>query len=842
MFSGKGDKSSGRGKSLLRLAEEQIARRRDAADPRARLDQIAFPDVSILTDAEKHRRARIKRERVDNPLLGELGSRPEQFEVPELPALSPEPRRPQAWSAAKERTQPVIPSVLEQFAKIDSDLRARAEAGALPLAEAATPHASESNVASSPGSEWRPLVDPRHVFDAVRRLKGLLVLCTALGTGVGLISAMSTEKLYYSTAEIQVDPRGLKVIDNSVNPDGFLADSFAVVDSQLGIIRSPTVLEKVVDDEKLFDDPEFNGDRETGWIDALSDIFSGEDAQSDKTKKAAKTLGTRVYVERGAKTYNITVTAGSEDSDKAARLAGKIVGVYMAEQRRQQSDQVQQASDDLAAPLEALKERVEAAEKLVSDFKAENDLVGVDGRMIDDESILRTNDQLAAAKGQTIAANARAKSAKEITLKGVVDGAVPEELNSTVLNTLRGQYSIAKQKLDGMATRLGERHPNRIQAETELSSIRSSINAELQRVSAAMQTDLKRAIQTEQDLAARLAELKQKQGENGTELIRLRELQRDLDVRRSVYEARLLRAGQTAGQVSLNTSNISLIVPPRAPEEPVGPSRKLIVLAGAIGGFALGLALAILKGVIDSLGGQMSGARPARRQEGEPSPTPGGGGGGGMFQPRQQMSVSEEVRNTLNALKARTAPAMQRAPESAQAHQHYPAAATPPFASGPMPQQAVGFAPYAPAPHPHIQQPGHPQWHNAPSPAFQPQVFAHPPVQPGPMMYPHPSYAPQQPAFVPQQPVFIPQPQAAQIWAQPMPQMVQMPSAPAHPFAHEAVHPAHQAPAAPAAAPQIFNIHQAPVSTGGDARLDDIQRSIEEFRSALTDFARRKSA
>jgi polysaccharide biosynthesis transport protein len=834
MFSGKGDKSSGRGKSLLRLAEEQTARRRDSADPRTHLDQIAFPHNSILSDAEKHRRARAKRERVDNPLLGELGNRPEPLEVPELPEVPPEPVPAKAGAVREQTVRPAIPSVLEQFAKIDADLRARA--GMAPGASSGLQPSAAVTAAPEHSNDWRPLVDPRHVFDAVRRLKGLLILCTALGAGLGVIQAISTEKLYYSTAELQVDPRGLKVIDNGVNPDGFLADTFAVVDSQLGIIRSPTVLEKVVQDESLFKDPEFNGDRQSGWLDVIAGVLGRGDAAGDKSRAAVKTLSERLYVERGAKTYNITITAGSEDPEKAARIAERIVSVYMAVQRQQQSQQVEQASADLAKPLTSLGKDLEAAERRVEDFKAENDLIGVDGRMIDDEAILRVNDQLSAAKGATIAANAKAKSAKDITVKGVVDGAVPEELNSTVLNTLRGQYSIAKQKLDGLATRLGEKHPERIQAEIELASIRDSITSELRRVSAAMQTDLKRAIQTEQDLAARLAELKEKQGDNGPQMIKLRELQRDVEVKRSVYEARRLRADQAAGQVDLDTANISVIAQPRAPEEPVGASRKLVVAAGILGGFALGLALAILKGIFDSVRGQL-GARPARRETPDMPPPDGGG----MFQPKPQTSVSDEVRNTLNALKARTALAMQKQPEPVVNHWQ-PEPANLPFASDFARQRTHGGAPFGNAPATPVHQDAQPNWYHAPQPAFQPQTYPHAPVQPGPMMYPQPVYAPQQPAFVPQQPAFAPQPMH-QPWPQVMPQMVQMPVLQplAQPFVQEAPRAAPQS-VPPQPAPQIFNIHQSPAVSAGDPRMDDIQRSIEEFRSALTDFARRKSA
>lgn len=836
MFSGKGDKSSGRGKSLLRLAEEQIARRRDSADPRARLDQIAFPDVSILTDAEKHRRARAKRERVDNPLLNELASKPEPADIPAMPEMPAEPIRPQLRSVRRLAAAQAVPSVLEQFAKIDANLRAKAANNSNPAGVSSQTPSHEAPANESFVNEWKPLVNPHHVFDAVRRLKSLIILTTALGTGLGLMQAISMEKLYYSTAEVQVDPRGLKVVDNGVKPEGFVAETFAVVDSQIGIIRSPQVLESVANTSNLAEDPEFNGDRQTGWLGAIGELFQREDALADKKLAAVKKLGERLYVERGAKTFNITITVGSEDPGKAARLAGTIVDSYIEEQRLLQSRKLQTTSEDLAAPLVGLKAELEKADQKVEEYRAENDLVGVDGRMIDDESILRVNDQLSGAKAQTIAANAKANSAKEMTIKGVVDGAVPEELNSTVLNTLRGQYSLAKQKFDGLSTKLGDRHPERIQAQTELESIRASIISELRRVSASMQTEVKRAIQTEQDLAARLAELKKKQGDNRPQVITLRQLEREAEELRKIVDDRSLRAKQTAQQASLDAADITLIGPPRPPEDPVGISRKLVVAAGILGGFAVGLALAILKGIFDSLRGQLGVRRPAKQDDPSPSPPDGGG----MFQPRQKMSVAEEVRNTLNALKARSAPAMQQTPEqpaSARLRDPETIPSASGFAQHDYAGMGQGLSPNMAPAHTIAQ----PHWPGAPQPAFQPQTYAHPPVQPGPMMYPQPIYAPQLPAFVPQQPVFAPQPQM-QAWQQPLPQAVQMPQPATHAYqyAPEPVRPAAQAPA-PQAAPQIFNIHQSP-APAGNARLDDIQRSIEEFRSALTDFARRKSA
>ena len=462
--------------------------------------------------------------------------------------------------------------------------------------------------------------------------------------------------------------------------------------------------------------------------------------------------------------------------------------------------------------------------------------------MIDDEAILRVNDQLSAARGQTINLNARAKSIKNLTPESVVDGGVTEEVNSPVLSGLRSQYSAAKQKRDGMATKLGPRHPEHIQAESELDSLRASIAAEIRRISASMQADLRRAIQTEQDLAAHLAELKAKQGNAGSDLVKLRELQREADASRSVYEAFLLRARQTSEQINLNTADIKLIVSARPPKEPAGTSRKLVALGGLLSGLGLGLALAILKGIVDSIRSQMDadGTTPDHA----PAPNPGGGGGG-MFSPRHASETKPYAADPTAAppLAQRLAEAFvpARAPAPAQEYR-----AEPVPAAQPLQPQSVQHAP-APQHYPQSAQQWQPQ-PLAPHPGFVPA---------GPMMYPQPVFAPQ-PAFAPLTPALQAWPQPSPYFAFQQPVHLQMPIAPqpqpqfyappapiapppqpvaaAQPAAQQTAHPFAQEAEEFRATPK-----EPPRASAGD-RMSQIQESIDEFRSALTDFAKQRRA
>ena len=124
MFFGKGENASRRGNSLLRFAAQE--------DPRARAGgtyvSLGAPQAE-LTASDIHRRARARRERVENAYLAELASQPETPARPEIP---PEPagREP-----LPPRPQPQ--GVLDAFARIDAAAAARARAGAQPHGPAA---------------------------------------------------------------------------------------------------------------------------------------------------------------------------------------------------------------------------------------------------------------------------------------------------------------------------------------------------------------------------------------------------------------------------------------------------------------------------------------------------------------------------------------------------------------------------------------------------------------------------------------------------------------------------------------------------------------------------------
>ncbi|MCQ8783626.1 GumC family protein [Mangrovibrevibacter kandeliae] len=477
---------------------------------------------------------------------------------------------------------------------------------AVPTSQHASPEADRRRSVDWTGesvTETRPadhaVFDPLFFARAVWRLKPLILAMAVLGFAFAAVYAFTTPKSYTAIVQILMDPRDLKVVQNEITPNGLPSEAtLALIESQSAVITSNTVLERVMDQEDLTHDPEFNGTLRTGIAPLVEELVpflaSSSAPKGDVRLVTMANLREHLLVVREPKSFVINLAVKSSDPAKAARLANQVAAVFLDEQGRIQADTARRATSSLSSRLQELRERVVDAERAVEDYKAKNQLIGVNGRLVDDEYITRVNTQLANIRGDMAALKVKADSMKKASVEDVVRGTLPEELKSEALVRLRQTYSDLAQQNAVIASKLGSRHPQRIASEQALASARRAIEAELDRIVAAAQTELARAQATEKSLAGQIDDLKAKQVETSGAFVRLRELERERDASRSVYEAFLLRARETGEQESLNTANIRIISDATQPLKPSSLSRKVIATVGAAAGLVVGLALAAL--------------------------------------------------------------------------------------------------------------------------------------------------------------------------------------------------------------------------------------------------------
>ncbi|QOF73144.1 succinoglycan biosynthesis protein exop [Aminobacter sp. SR38] len=583
-----------------------LALDRDDADPKPRgsslLSMSAEDDIGhedFQDPATRHRMARFRRE-------AERAAREQLAEKPAAPEAQPVVAQPmEAASAfASDKPAPTPSSMIGTW-------RDRAIGSVVPEPLAAMPQPSVEPSAQHGDHDdvrWQPLIDPMAVIGGITRSKLLIASTTLAGALLGVALALSTPKKYQAWTEMIVDPRNLRLSDKELTVGDLPSDAtLAVVETQVRRLTSGSVLVKVVDKLNLAEDPEFNGKAGggfsiRGFVSSL--ISSNQQTGDDPGRRhalAAEHLYEALSIQRDTNTFVISVGAKTQDPEKSALIANTMTDVFIQTFGELQAGTAGRATDELTRRLDDLRKSVETAERKVEAFKAENELINPQGRLITDDEIQRVNDQLTAARARTLELNARASSTRDLGVDSVLAGALPEAIGSPAITELRAQYAALTQEADRAAVRLGPRHPERLAVDAQLSGARERIANELRRVAGSIQVDLKRAVQTEQELAARLAQLKVRQSDVGGEMVTLRELDRDVAAKRAVYEATLLRARETGEQRDINSGNVTIISPASPPLQSTGPSRAMIALGGMLLGFASGVGFGAMRGALQSL-------------------------------------------------------------------------------------------------------------------------------------------------------------------------------------------------------------------------------------------------
>jgi uncharacterized protein involved in exopolysaccharide biosynthesis len=400
---------------------------------------------------------------------------------------------------------------------------------------------------------------------------------------------MTMPDRYQATSQVLIDPRELKVLANEVSPQGLNSDSTtAYLESQTRIITSTNMLRRIVDREGLTKDSEY-----TSAFGVLARLFPVS-AGGDQTLRVADQLGKNLWVKRGERTFVIDIAMTSTTPEKAARLANAFAAAYLEDQTNSRAEQARRTSTALTSRLNELRDRVRKSEEKVETYKGLKNIVGASGKLITEEQLAAVNSQLAFAKSRLADAKAKLEQIDSVKGQAAERGALPEAVNSQTLGLLRQQLGEAQRKSANMTTSLGPMHPEYLAAQSTVRDAQRAVGDEINRIRQAARSESDRAISNERSLQAQVDGLKKETLSGGRDTVELRELERDLEANRSLYQSFLQRARETGEQERVDSTNARIIATAVPPNDRTGPPRRLIVTGAATAGFMLGLFLGLL--------------------------------------------------------------------------------------------------------------------------------------------------------------------------------------------------------------------------------------------------------
>jgi len=428
----------------------------------------------------------------------------------------------------------------------------------------------------------------------------LIVLVILACVFVGIAYVWTTPPSYTSSVDIFVDPRTRDAAGLNVSPTGLGTSSqgadSGLVESQLKLLTSRSVLEKLVTSENLTSDPEFASGPGQGMGAVVRNLVrlviygpNGEDAADiDPQSRAMDKLSRAIKVERVGQTYvlNVAVTTGSRT--RSAEIANALAAIYVAETQIAADGNALETAESLEARLAELQATSEASRRQVEDYRRANGLVGARGMSGDEQQLAAMNDRLTDAMVATQTSRAALDAARQA---GTGNSSI---LTSATIDQLRIKIAQSRSDENVLAATLGTRHPRLVLIRENRQALEQELEAEMQRTIARFQSDYDRAVETEASVRALVAQYEQQQANADQASVRLAELEQAAEQDKQLYDAFAIRAKQAREQIALPSSTARIISSAVPAIQPSGPKALLAIAAGGLGGAVLGFGLAWL--------------------------------------------------------------------------------------------------------------------------------------------------------------------------------------------------------------------------------------------------------
>ncbi|WP_306888057.1 GumC family protein [Ancylobacter amanitiformis] len=476
-------------------------------------------------------------------------------------------------------------------------------------------HGQIAGVAKQEDSES---FDFHHIVDFALRRWLLIVAIASTFVIVAVVISYSLTPRFTSTAQILLDSSSRNNLGVAIMGAEEQRDS-TMVDSQIAILTSLNFLKRVVERENLIQDPEFGErpvarswfDTMRGWL-GFAPATRASLADSPGANVAAKgdispairdtvaRLRAALTVERVTRTPILSVSVTSISPQKASNLANAIADAYIVDQLENRYEAARRASSWLSDRLQSLREGLRKSEQAVQKFRSDNNLVSVDSRTLNEQQLSEVNAELVQIQTEAAGKLAKYEQARQLMASGGKVEAIPDVMSSGVISDLRGRLAATSAREADLVSRYGERHPLVVNVRAERREIERLITGEISRIVANLKNDYEVAKSRADAMSANVAAVSGQTTADNALTVHLRELERDADANRTLYETFLGQAKLTSEQSEVTIQDARIITPAVVSSAPSFPKKKILVAVGGLLGVMAGIGIALLMEMLNA--------------------------------------------------------------------------------------------------------------------------------------------------------------------------------------------------------------------------------------------------
>jgi exopolysaccharide transport family protein len=408
---------------------------------------------------------------------------------------------------------------------------------------------------------------------------------TAFALLIGLIHLARATPLYTASTQVLL-AQGERAPGQDAVFVGRFLDSDTNMENQLAILRSDSLLRRVVLKERLAVAPQ--SPKEEQSADSKETSRSAED---QAVGNAINQVRGALAISRSARAEVLNISITWDDPVRAAQLANAVADAYVVDQLDARLESAKRASGWLSDRIVELRRQLRDSDEALAKFRKEHGLTpGGPTVALNEQQLVDLNGKLIAARTDVAEKKARVDFVNDLAAGKKTLDALPDSLQATTsaMAALRGKLIDASQREADLLARYNRSYPAVVNVEAEKRDIERSIAAETQRMAESVKSDYVLA-KARFDAIERAMNEATGQGALGNDdTVKLRELERTTAVNKTLFEDFLQKAKITDEQSTFRARDMRVIMPAQAGGQSFPDTRKVLLMA-LLTGLCLGV-------------------------------------------------------------------------------------------------------------------------------------------------------------------------------------------------------------------------------------------------------------
>lgn len=450
-------------------------------------------------------------------------------------------------------------------------------------------------------------IDLKKIWHAVWSRKWgivLLVAVVAVLTGV-LLSRMTP--IYKAVASVIIEVKGTPVV--SFQPANAPTEVSEYLQTQLSLIQSRGVAEKVVRDLELTEHPEFDLRQQPGPlinIGGMLDAIMGEEPEP-LTEAQIMDHATQVFMDRTTvwvegKSQLVYLSVAMADKLMAAQAANHLATSYIEAQLEAKVEMSMTAASWMNTRLVDLRQNLKDSEDRLQAYLDAEGLVDMDGvGTISANELSLTGDRMIDARRQRAEAESQFRQVESMRDQGWERlASVPAVLGHPLIQQFKADRAHARSRVEDLSRRYGDRHPAMQSARSDLNAATASLRQQVEQVVASIERSYQLAVANENSLRASFNDNKEQIQDISRKEFKVRDLQREVEANRALYDTFMTRLQETTATSDLSSTNARIVDEAIPPAQASEPNTRLFMVVALFLALVAGIAQAIIREILDN--------------------------------------------------------------------------------------------------------------------------------------------------------------------------------------------------------------------------------------------------